>query len=209
MEAFTAQAEVVEATLATLTPQDHDAPGLGEWTVAELVAHLVRAAGLLGTYLDVELPEDAVAGCDRVAYFDFTTEELDQMSPGVAQRSREDAASIGRGALVDAFCGSWRRSVERAGEAGPDGLVHTFRGPMRLEEYAATRVLELTVHHMDLCRALNLAITSDPAALAVTVGIVEGLLDGPRPADLGDDTALVLAATGREPHEDPRLPVFR
>ncbi len=209
MSAFADQGLTVEATLRRLQPRDFDAPGLGEWTVAELIAHLIRGAGLLATYLDVEVPADAEPACDRVAYFAFSAEELDEMSAGVAERSRADARSIGTGALVDAFCGSRLRTVERVEDLAPDALVHTFRGPMAVAEYAATRVLELTVHHMDLCRALNLPVTSDPSALAVTVGIIEGLLDGERPADLSDDTAFVLAATGRDPHPDPRLPVLR
>jgi hypothetical protein len=38
--------------------------------------------------------------------------------------------------------------------------------------------------------------------------VLDTLLEGPRPADLGDEVAWIEAATGRSIHKDERLPVF-
>ena len=201
MKVFGAAATDVEGTLAGVT--DWDAPGLGEWTIAELTAHLIRAAGLITTYLDVAL-EDPTPLHDRVSYFDF---DVRAAAPQVADRSKDDAARIGTDALTRTFGESWRETERQVAGLPAGHPIHTIRGTMAVEEYAATRVLELVVHHMDLCRALGQPLHGDPAALALTESILRGLLDGPPPEGL-TGAEFVLAATGRDPHDDPRFPVL-
>ncbi len=201
--AFTAEAEAVEATIATITDGDWDRPALGEWSVAELVAHLVRAADRIAAYADEEVEGEGPV-CDRVSYFDF---DHAAAAPGVADRSRQDARRVGSDGLPAAFAEAWRSTADLLAAADPARSIQTFRGPMALEEYAATRVLELVVHHLDLCRALGRCPATTPAALSVTEGILVGLLDGDPPETL-DTASFVLAATGREAHPDPRLPVI-
>lgn len=203
LASFTAAAASVESTLTQIADADWDAPGLGEWTVLELAAHLVRAADRISVYLSVE-PDGDQPVCDRVGYFDF---DFVGAAPGVAERSRDDARRIGRRGLVDAFAGAWRLSAQRASELPPDHLIQTFQGPMALSEYVATRVLELVVHHMDLSRALGVGIDLDAEALAMTGDILLGLLEGDPPEGLVG-AEWVLAATGRIPSDDPRLPVL-
>ncbi len=79
---------------------------------------------------------------------------------------------------------------------------------MRLDDYTATRVLELVVHHMDLRRALDLPPAPTPAAGLLTMRLLEGLLGSPRPHNLGR-TRFILTATGRIPSDDPRFPVLQ
>lgn len=207
LTAFIAQSQLVETTVRGIREEDWALPGLGEWTVAELVAHLIRAADRISAYLDVPVEGPAVR--DRVSYLDFGSDPqaVAELSAAVADRSRQDAASIGIGGLVDSFAGAWRRTVERVADLPDDRVIHTIQGPMALAEYAATRVLELVVHHMDLCRALDIPEVTDPDALQMTAAILLGLLDGPPPEGL-TDAAFIMAATGRDRHDDPRLPVL-
>lgn len=201
LQPFEGAARAVEASIAAVA--DWDAPGLGEWSVAELVAHLVRAADRITHYLDQPVEGDTPV-CDRVDYFRFDHRGA---APGVADRSRQDAERIGTAALPATFGAAWTDTAAALRREPADRLLTTFMGPMTLEEYSATRVLELVVHGLDLCRALDLPERTDPAALAMTEDILRALLDGDGPEGL-EGAAFVMAATGRDPHPDPRLPVL-
>jgi hypothetical protein len=66
--------------------------------------------------------------------------------------------------------------------AAPGGIAWT-----RFDQALATRVFELTVHGLDLAAAIGSTNAMSPNALAVTGQILDKRLDGPRPAELGDD----------------------
>ncbi|MEE8601694.1 maleylpyruvate isomerase N-terminal domain-containing protein [Euzebya tangerina] len=215
LQAFSAQALAVQQTLRSITPDQWDQPGLGEWSLAELTAHLVRAADRTTHYLaqPVERPvegsversaERIAPACDRVSYFDFDTAAV---ASDVAARSRADAARIGTDALVSTFAAAWTETAEQVRARSADHLTATLRGPMLLHEYLATRVLELTVHHLDLTTALGVRPSVTDEGVAVTESILTGLLGAPRPEGM-DPPSFILAATGREAHPDPRFPVL-
>ena len=109
--------------------------------------------------------------------------------------------------MASTFTAAWTATTAALRTEPADRIVPTFMGPMTLEEYSATRVLELVVHGLDLCRALDVPERTDPTALAMTERILRSLLDGDMPGGL-TGTAFVMAATGRDPHPDPRLPVL-
>jgi uncharacterized protein (TIGR03083 family) len=203
LEVFAAEARGVEATLRGVAPDAWARRALGVWTLAELTAHLVRGARLTADYLDEPVGGDT-AVCDRVSYFRF---DHDGAAASVADRARLEASKYEAHTLPDVFAAAWRRTLDRAGAEDPARLLHTFRGPMRIDEYVPTRILELVVHHHDVRRALELPPAPDPAAERLTAGILEGLLGGPRPRNLGR-TRFVLAATGRIPSDDDRFPVL-
>ena len=198
------QARLVSELLHAIPHHRWTDPGLGEWTIGELAAHLVRAADRITHYLDQPLEGGGDVAVDRVSYFRYDHAEA---AAGVAERSRTDAARIGPGGYPSAFDAAWHGTVERCEAVPHDRLLPTFMGTMRLDEYAATRVLELVVHGMDLSRALGVRPDVDDEALRLTAGILEGLLDGPRPAGI-DDATWVMIATGRDAHPDHRLPVL-
>ena len=204
LHAFSDEALAIEQTLADVAPQDWVEPGLGDWTIAELFAHTIRAAVLIDRYLDLPAGGDTAAH-DRVSYFAF---DHAGAANSIAQRARDEAAKISPGRLPAMFADGWRRSLERAVTLPETHLMHSIRGPMELHEYAATRVLELTIQHMDLRRALGHDPAPSETGLAVTAGVLDGLLAGPRPTDAADDITFVLAATGRAPSTDKRLPLF-
>ena len=98
------------------------------------------------------------------------------------------------------------RSVP-AGAVGPG-----FFAPMQVDEFVASRVVEAVVHGLDLTLALGRDPIATPEGIALTASILDDLLArrtlGRRPADLGDDLAWVLAASGRAEHPDNRLPLI-
>ena len=211
--AFAAECSGCERTLSGVAVDAWDRPALGSWTVAQLAAHLVRATTRVDAYLDTPVPADAASGVagvppaspiDRVTYWQV---DLAAMAPEIAARAVAEAAAVPATTLPAAFAEGWR-STQRHVETAPDRLLATPFGPMTVQEYVATRVLEILVHHLDLRRALDLPSAPDPHAARLVVEMLEGLLGAPRPRALGRDR-FILAATGRIPSDDPRFPVLR
>jgi uncharacterized protein (TIGR03083 family) len=204
LDALRAECAAAEATLGEIRPEDWSLHGLGEWSLAELVAHLVGGVERIVTYLDEPVPE-ADGLVDPVEYFRY---DPDEVAPGVAQRARERAASIDPMALAVRFAEAWREAARRAESEGPARVLPTFRGPMRLGDYLATRVLEVVVHHMDVCAALGVPPVATPDAARLTMEVLEGLLGSRRPRNFGR-ARFIKAATGRIEVDDPRFPVLR
>jgi len=83
---------------------------------------------------------------------------------------------------------------------------------MRLEEFVATRLVEVRVHGLDLTDALGAPPLPMPQTTMMAAEVLDEVLAWRavpgRPADLaGDDLAFVRAAAGRGEHPDPRLPI--
>jgi uncharacterized protein (TIGR03083 family) len=204
LTAFAAECEAADATLAAVPFEAWSRPGLGEWTLAELTAHLIGAAAKISEYAEQPVPPDAEPVCDRVGYWRV---DLGGEAPAIAGRARERAATLDLAGLPLAFSTAWRASANIVLERGAASLIATLRGPMLLGEYLATRVLEVCVHHMDLRAALDQPPVATPEAGRITMAILEGLLGDRRPRNLGR-TRFILAATGRTPSDDPRFPVL-
>lgn len=177
---------------------------LGAWTVRELLAHLVRVPRRLTTYLTGPIPPQPET--DWIGYW-HAAREHDPAS--VAQRARTAAARMSDAELRTAWSRVWPEAAVEAAHSHPArALVGPF-GAMRLDHYLTTRVVEVTVHGLDLRHALGLEEVATPAGLEVTCAVLEALLGLPRPVDLArDDLGFVLAATGRVRHDDPDLPVL-
>lgn len=207
LAAFRAECAAADATLAAVPADAWRLPALGEWSVSELVAHLVRGATRVPVYLDAssELPPDAVPACDRVSYW---RQDMEAVAPAVAARARAEAEGVDPLTWPARFADGWRATAERAAATGPAALVDALRGPMRLDEYLATRVLEVVVHHLDLRTALGQPPAPTEDAARLVIADLEGLLGEPKPRALGR-TRFLRVATGRLPSDDPRFPVLR
>lgn len=178
-------------------------PALGEWDLHRLSVHLTRGMGRIAAYLAQPAADEPEK--DRVSYFRY---DADSVAPAVAARATKEAAELPPEEVAEAFAGAWRASVDAATGLPADRVMATPFGAMHLREYTATRVLEAVVHHMDVRRALDLPPDPDPDAAEMVAELLEALLEGPRPRNLGRDR-FVLVATGRLPHDDPRFPVLR
>jgi hypothetical protein len=107
---------------------------------------------------------------------------------------------------------TFTKTIEEA-RANPPTLIGSgYYALMELGEFVPSRVVEAVVHGFDLTDALGRETIASPEAVAVTAGILDELLArrtvAGRPADLADDLAWVRAASGRAPHDDPRLPLI-
>jgi len=171
----------------TIVGDRWDEPGLGEWSVRDLVGHTSRSFLTVEEY--AARPPAAVEVASPRDYY-LATRAI-AAGPDVAQRGRDAAAALGDdpvaavteiaarvGSLLDAHDGS--------------ALVTTIVGGMRLADYLPTRTFELTVHTADLALALGEPIDTPSTAAAQALALVAELA-------LADGTAgsLLLLATGR------------
>ena len=82
---------------------------------------------------------------------------------------------------------------------------------MRVDEFVASRIVEAVVHGIDRAHALGSPYLATADGIAMTAAILDDLLarrtTGGRPAPLSDDLEWILAASGRAPAEDNRLPL--
>jgi len=165
-----------------------DTPGLGEWSVRDLVGHTSRSFVTIEEY--TARPAADVAVDSPTGYY-LATRAI-AAGPGVAQRGRDAGVALGAdpattvaemasrvGALLDTHDGS--------------ALVTTIAGGIRLLDYLPTRTFELTVHTADLARALARPVDVPARAAAQALRIVCDLA-----VHDGKAGQLLLHATGRD-----------
>ncbi len=126
-------------------------PGLGEWNVLELVAHASRAYLTIEQYLQ---PSGAIDVDSAVDYFHRAIPGP-EVNVDIADRGRAEAAALGEDPV-----GEVEARAARAFdviESAPVGAVCVSRGgTLSLADFLATRVVELTIHSLDLAHALGL-----------------------------------------------------
>ena len=175
---------------------------LGDWDCAVLIGHVSTAVEALWRWQG-DAPPDAPE-IDAVGWWDG-------VDPGINDTfSQRYAAKRSHEQLRELIRSSLQRATEILPTMAPEATL-VAPGAIawtRFDQGLATRIVELTVHGLDLAAAISSTTAMSPRALAVVGSILDERLDGTRPADLEDDARWVSAATGRAPHPDPRLPVM-
>ncbi|PRY45026.1 maleylpyruvate isomerase N-terminal domain-containing protein [Umezawaea tangerina] len=160
------------------------ASGLGDWTVRELYAHVGRGvtttAGLVASEAEPEL-------ADAASYFRALRGLGAKGAEQVAAAARDWAAARDADALVGDFDGPAAKVLADVRATGT-GVVTTIAGAMRMSDYALTRVLEATVHLLDLLAVVPGAVEVPEPALRRAVDVL---------ADLTPPAGFIALATGR------------
>jgi uncharacterized protein (TIGR03083 family) len=170
---------------------------LPEWNVKELLGHVCRGVDRISTALDN--PSLEATDADSISYWRTYDDDAD-----IADRAKEFAAGYDSGqALAAAWDQTWRRALGRAADAPRERIVVTWGPALTFDQYLRTRVLEATVHRMDLNDALGLPADPTDDALAIVEEILIGLLDPrpPRTSPVGG-VAFVEIGTGRRQPTD-------
>ena len=202
-EALAGQGQLVLDIIAPLTPTQWQMPTkLPGWDVLTLVAHISRAPDGIIRY--TASPVDTPAQVDWASYFRF---DGSLIAADVSKRARETVAKMSPATIGADFKHTLNQALQILEQLAPTTVIKTIVGTIELADYAVTRVLELTVHSLDLTLALNQSPRFDPAAQALTVATLEALFGKPRTVDLADDMKFIAAATGRVP-SSIRLPAF-
>jgi uncharacterized protein (TIGR03083 family) len=202
-EAFGAEGQQLSRVLAGLDDAAFARPtGCAPWTVAELVYHVRMTMGRLPGMLAAAEPAgpDVVpaAGYYRADRRFSTATNADRIQS--AQRGA--AAMAGASARAGDFELARRQAALALADAPPGRVVRTRHGDrMLLTEFLRTRVLELTVHGLDLAAALD----REPWLTIQAADVTEDLLLPPAAAGrLGTETGwdqagLIARLTGRHP----------
>ncbi|MGY1631824.1 maleylpyruvate isomerase N-terminal domain-containing protein [Geodermatophilus sp. SYSU D01186] len=181
--------------------------GVPRWRVADLVAHIDISIGLtLGLLDSIQAGQP---GRDRASFF---IADRSQVAPVVYAYAVGHAATHDQASLVERTLATFAASLRGIRQHPPDTIGSGFFALMRLDEWVPTRVVEAVVHGIDLTDALDRPMVATPEGIDVTAAILDDVLArrtvAGRPTDLGDAVAWVRAASGREAHPDPRLPLI-
>jgi len=187
-----------------LVPVDPDLP---HWTVFELAGHFDISIGLTRMLSDGR--GDLHPARDRTSFFINPRSETGPVVYEYAYTMVEGKTPADMpGVLAETF----GQTIKECRAVPADTVGPGYFAPMQVDEFVASRVVEAVVHGLDLTLALGRDTIATPEGLALTAAILDDLLArrtlGRRPADLYDDLAWVLAASGRAEHPDNRLPLI-
>ena len=182
-------------TVRRIPAEAWDWPGLGTWSVRELVAHtshtfesLKNSTSPARTAAHVELQGPAelytklVGAGGKDAY--------------IAERGKE-----GGRALADDPVEAIRRAAEEAldvlDDVPDDYPTRSVVGGIRFIDWLATRVVELTVHSMDIAEATGIDAKPPSGAMRTTLAVLSEIA-----LAKGYAAEMTMAATGRRSLRD-------
>ena len=185
---FTATAHAVAAAVTQLPSDAWEGPGLGEWSLRDLVGHTSRALVTVVEYLarpvDHEDLDSPAAYLSAIGASGFD-------AAAVTERGRQAGRDLGEDPAAR-FDQLVAQAVRVAETTDPDLVVHTVAGGMRVAAYLPTRTFELCVHGLDVEAATGVTLVLPaPALEAACVLAATTAVRG------GQGRALLLAATGR------------
>lgn len=188
-----------------LEPLDQTRP---HWSVFELAGHFDISIGL--TRMLIATAQVGQVGRDRTSFFIFPRSEV---APVVYDYAFTMVDGKTPADMPDVLHETFSKTIEESRATSPDTIGSGYYALMALGEFVPSRVVEAVVHGLDLTDALGRGRMATDSAVALTAEIFDDLLARRtvpgRPRDLlGDDWAWVVAASGRGPHDDPRLPLI-
>ena len=174
--------------LEQVRPEQWDLPALGEWNVRELAGHTARSLAAVIEFAATTAEEVAV---DSPAAYYRAALAAPGINQQVAERGHAAGAALGPDPLAVV-----RPAAERAlatlGSVPNDARWTVNVGGMWAADYMPSRVMELTIHTLDLAQAIGYPVQPGREALSVVLHLLAELaLDSPQGG------ALALVATGR------------
>jgi len=186
---FSTAVELFVGLVKQVGPDQWESPGLGTWTIRDLVGHTARALVTIEAYLQIPSREVEVKGPAE-----YYRKVLAKVTPAeVAERGRASGRELGADPAGE-VARIAARVLPVVARASDTLLVATPVGGMRLVDYLPTRVFEVTVHSLDLARALDIRVDLPTQAAASALHLLAHLAQS-----CDDPGALLLAATGRTP----------
>jgi len=155
-----------------------DAPGLGSWTVRELVGHANRAHTTIEEYLAHPQPPEPLGS----RYFS---------DEAIAERGREAVVALGQDPK-SAVDDTSRRVAGLVDETSPEATVGSPARTVTLRDYLPSRTAELTIHGLDVVEVLGLDLEPPSEALEESLVFMARLS-----VRKGSGRALLRAMSGR------------
>ncbi|GAA4957526.1 maleylpyruvate isomerase N-terminal domain-containing protein [Actinoplanes utahensis] len=190
-------AAIVFADLVSRIPLDRlDGPGLGEWTLRDLLGHTVSSAlRQVPTVLADPAPVLVIPAAE--AYFGMARTAPPAMVAAAHQASTEDARKTGAAlgdqpaTVVSGFIG---QATAALASAADEDLVATAAGGMRVRDWLPTRTFELVVHASDAAAAAGVPVEFDFETIAESAALAARIA-----AATGSGLPALRALTGRGP----------
>lgn len=187
-EAYRQAVEFFVDIVGRIPSEAWDGPGLGIWTIRDLVGHTSRSIAGLADVLPERAGKVDVHSAAHHYHISLAPDDIDDV---IAERGKSAGEQLGPDP-VQTVHNMAETILPQVAALPEDTIVRYNNGGIRLGDYLATRVLEITVHSMDLCVAMGQELEPPREALSVTLHLL---------ADLGVDSGvggkLALAATGR------------
>ena len=175
-------------TVEQVGPTQWEQPGLGMWTVRDLVGRTSRALVTVELYLATPAVQREIM---RPVDYLLRAQAGGADPASVAARGREAGVALGPDPLA-AVRDIAARVLAQVQTASDEALVSTPVGGMRLIDYLPSRIFELAVHTLDIAAALPVTVTLPAPVAAVALHLLADMALQPDKA-----AALLLAATGR------------
>ena len=177
------------ADLVTLIPTTAWAgPGIGDWDLRSLVGHTARSLITVSSYLRTPTDREDVTG---PAQYYALLRGYAADSTDIIERGREAGRKLG--ADPAAKVSDLLRQVLTDLDGAGDALIAVIGGlGIRLSNYLPTRVFELTVHSLDIARAIGIDVTLPDQALREATVLAAQIA-----ALTGQAAAVLPALTGR------------
>ncbi|MDE2765278.1 MAG: maleylpyruvate isomerase N-terminal domain-containing protein [Chloroflexota bacterium] len=191
-EAFREAVGQFVETLERVPDDAWDKPGLGEWSIRELAAHVVRMLDRIPEYTAQHAPVDT----ESAAAYYLAAMSTPNVNAQIAERARESVALLG-GDPAAAARAIGERTLAALDALDAEASAATPFGTVGIADYMATRILEIVVHTLDLACAAEVAVAPAPAALGATLRLLADIA-----VARGDGAALALALSGRAPLPD-------
>ncbi len=202
-QAYVQQCTVVATMVKEV--EDQSVPTrLPGWSCGVLLGHLTAGTEALWRWQG-DSTQDRVK-LDAISYWDPVTSFADSNSAWAIEYAARRTPADLTGEFLQAIEFA-KRYVSGANAASPI-IPPVGVAWLRFDQFLATRILELTVHGLDLADATGQPVSPASKATDVTAAVLDQRLAGPRPDDLIDDVRWIEAATGRASHDDERLPVL-
>jgi uncharacterized protein (TIGR03083 family) len=171
---YVATAHAVADLVRRIDPTAWDGPGLGEWSLRDLVGHTSRSLVTVIEYFSRPVAREELA--DPADYYLATAALLLADPAAIVERGRQAGRDLGDepAARFAALVAEAEAVVART---DPDLVVPTIVGGMRAGAYLPTRTFELVVHGMDIAEAtgldhdLPLQALEDATVLAARVAV--------------------------------------
>lgn len=188
--AFSAVNDGFVQIVSLIGASSYDDPALGVWTVRDLVGHSYRVLTRLKEH--IESPAASYTIDDPLEYYRLGKARRATTASSIAQSGKEAGATLGAdpAGLVREVSARVLALVARTSD---ELAVAAPVASISFAAYLPTRVFELTVHSLDLMRALAL---DQPGCLdepiAASLGLASAIAAGAE-----EPGALLLALTGR------------
>jgi uncharacterized protein (TIGR03083 family) len=158
-----------------------DAPGLGSWSMRELVAHANRGHTTVEEYL-LRPQQPQPPGS---AYFS---------DEAIAARGREAVRALGDDP-AGAVAAASTAVIALIEQSPPEAKIGSPAGTMTLAQFLPSRTTELTIHALDIARAVGADLPAPPSALRESLMFVAQRAAGRS----GQDVLLALSGRGQLP----------